>query len=55
MEEREKKSVEVKALYVTGHTAGNDLNKENIDAYGEYVKALAENNTQKARELFDKA
>jgi len=54
-EEREKKSVEVKALYVTGHTAGNDLNKENIDAYGEYVKALAENNTQKARELFDRA
>ncbi|NLL60270.1 MAG: hypothetical protein GX243_05405, partial [Tissierellia bacterium] len=28
-EEREKKTIEVKALYVTGHTAGNELNKEN--------------------------
>ena len=50
-QEREKKSVEVKALYATGHTAGNPLNKENIDAYGAYVKALAENDTLKAKEL----
>ena len=54
-EERDKRSVEVKALYATGHTAGNDLNKENIDAYGAYVKALEEKDTQKARELFDSA
>lgn len=54
-EEREKKSLEVRALYATGYTAGNSLNKENIDVYGEYVKALAENDTAKARELFNKA
>ncbi|HBC31335.1 MAG TPA: hypothetical protein DC024_08865 [Clostridiales bacterium] len=54
-EERDKKSVEVKALYATGHTAGNELNKENIDAYGAYVKALEEKDTQKARELFESA
>ncbi len=54
-QEREKKSVEVKALYATGHTAGNELNKENIDAYGAYIKALSENDTQKARELFNSA
>ncbi|HHZ00197.1 MAG TPA: hypothetical protein GYA03_03770 [Tissierellia bacterium] len=54
-EEREKKSLEVKALYVTGHTAGEDLNKENIEAYRAYVKALEENNTEKARELFESA
>ena len=54
-EEREKKSVEVKALYATGYTGGNELNKENIDAYGEYVKALAEKESQKARQLFDSA
>lgn len=50
-EEREKKNTEVKALYATGHTAGNLLSKENIDAYGAYVKALAENDTLKAKEL----
>lgn len=50
-EEREKKNVEVKALYATGHTAGNTLNKENIDAYGAYIKALNENDTLKAKEL----
>ena len=50
-QEHEKKNVEVKALYATGHTAGNTLNKENIDAYGAYVKALAENDTLKAKEL----
>ncbi len=54
-QEREKKSVEAKALYATGHTAGNDLNRENIDAYGAYVKALSENDTQRSRELFDSA
>lgn len=54
-EEREKKSVEVKALYATGHTAGNSLDKANIDAYGAYVKALEEKNTEKAREFFDGA
>ncbi len=50
--EREKKTEEVKALYATGHTAGNELNKENIDAYGAYVKAIRENDTKKASELF---
>ncbi|NLJ58899.1 MAG: hypothetical protein GX339_08660 [Tissierellia bacterium] len=54
-QEREKKSVEVRALYATGHTAGNSLSKENIDAYSEYVKALAENDAVKARELFERA
>lgn len=54
-EEREKKSVEVKALYATGHTAGNSLDKANIAAYGAYVKALEEKNTEKAREFFDGA
>jgi len=54
-EERDKKTVEVKALYVTAHTAENELNKENIDAYGAYVKALEEKDSQKARELFDSA
>ncbi len=54
-EEREKKIVEVKALYATGHTAGNELNKENIDAYGAYVKAVADKDTAKAKELFAKA
>ncbi len=50
-EEREKKNTEVKALYATGYTAGNSLSKENIDAYGAYVKALAENDTAKAKQL----
>ncbi len=50
-EEHEKKNLDVKALYATGYTAGNSLNKENIDAYGAYVKALAENDTLKAKEL----
>lgn len=54
-EEREKKNVEVKALYATGHTAGNELNKENIDAYGAYVKALADNDKAKANELYSAA
>ncbi len=54
-QEKEKKNVEVKALYATGYTAGNELNKENIDAYGAYVKALSENDTAKARELFNGA
>lgn len=54
-QEREKKNVEVKALYATGHTAGNPLNKENIDAYGAYVKALNENDTLKAKELLSNA
>lgn len=51
-EERDKKNVEVKALYATGYTAGNELNKENIDAYGAYVKALADNDKAKANELY---
>lgn len=50
-EEKEKKDLEVRALYATGHTAGNPLNKENIDAYAAYVKALADNDTLKAKEL----
>lgn len=50
-QERDKKSIEVMALYATGHTAGNTLSKENIDAYGAYIKALAENDTLKAKEL----
>ncbi|MGD9568998.1 MAG: putative glycoside hydrolase [Sedimentibacter sp.] len=54
-QEREKKSVDVKALYATGHTAGNSLSKENIDAYGAYVKALSENDTLKAKELLPQA
>ncbi len=54
-EEKEKKTIEVKALYATGHTAGNTLNKENIDAYGAYVKALAEKDNVKAKELFANA
>nr|WP_312578399.1 putative glycoside hydrolase [Sedimentibacter sp.] len=54
-EEYEKKNLEVKALYATGYTAGNDLNKVNIDAYGAYVKALAEKDTKKANELFQEA
>ena len=54
-QERDKKQAEVKALYVTGYTAGNELNKENIDAYSAYVKALEEKDTQKARELIDRA
>ncbi len=52
---REKKSIEVKALYATGHTAGNELNKENIDAYAAYVKALGENDVTKANSLFASA
>lgn len=54
-EEREKKVTEVKALYATGHTAGNELVKENIDAYGAYVKAIAEKDVKKANELFANA
>ncbi|WP_326907461.1 putative glycoside hydrolase [Sedimentibacter sp. MB31-C6] len=54
-EEREKTPVEVKALYATGYTAGNELNRDNIDAYGEYVKALADNDTKKINELYPKA
>ena len=49
--EREKRKVEVKALYATGHTAGNELNKANIDAYGAYVKALSDNDAGKTKEL----
>lgn len=51
-EERVKKNTQVRALYATGYTAGNSLNKENIDAYGAYVKALAENDTEKAKQLW---
>nr|WP_300094746.1 putative glycoside hydrolase [Sedimentibacter sp.] len=51
-EQREKKYVEVRALYATGHTAGNDLNKENIDAYSEYVKALQSNDKALASSLY---
>jgi len=54
-EERIKKVEEVKALYATGHTAGNELNKENIDAYGAYVKAIADKDVKKANELFASA
>jgi hypothetical protein len=54
-EEREKKSTEVKALYATGYTAGNELNKERIDAYGAYVKALADKDTKKVNELSKEA
>ena len=54
-EEREKKNTKVKALYATGHTAGNDLNKENIDAYGAYIKAIADKDFKKANELFASA
>lgn len=54
-EEQERKSLKVRALYATGYTAGNSLNKENIDAYGAYVKALAENDTNKAKELLPEA
>lgn len=50
-EEREKKNVQVKALYATGHTAGNELNKENIDAYSSYVKALQSGDKQAAAAL----
>lgn len=50
-ENKEKKNTEVKALYLTGHTAGNELRKPYIDAYGEYVKALSENNAKKAAGL----
>ena len=50
-QEREKKNIEVMALYATGHTAGNTLSKENIDAYGAYIKALAQKDTLKAKEL----
>lgn len=54
-EETEMKNVEVKALYATGHTAGNTLSKEHIDAYAEYVKAIGANDTLKAKELSPKA
>lgn len=53
--EHEKQNVEVKALYATGYTAGNELNKENIDAYGAYLKAIDEKDTKKANELFAQA
>ncbi|WP_019227862.1 putative glycoside hydrolase [Sedimentibacter sp. B4] len=51
-EQREKEYVEVRALYATGHTAGNELNKENIDAYSEYVKALQSNDKALASSLY---
>lgn len=51
-EQREKEYVEVRALYATGHTAGNDLNKENIDAYSAYVKALQSNDKALASSLY---
>lgn len=54
-QERDKKKLEVKALYATGHTAGNELNKENIDAYGAYVKAIRDNDAKKANELLSGA
>lgn len=54
-QEHDKKKVEVKALYATGHTAGNELNKVNIDAYGAYVKAIRDNDIKKANELFASA
>ncbi len=54
-QERDKKDTEVKALYATGYTAGNSLNKENIDAYGAFIKALNENDTLKAKELLPSA
>lgn len=54
-QEREKKNTIVKALYATGHTAGNSLNKENIDAYGAFIKALADKDASKAKELLPEA
>jgi len=54
-EKRIKKVAEVKALYATGYTASNELNKDNIDAYGAYVKAIADKDVKKANELFASA
>lgn len=54
-EEEEKKTIEVKALYATGHTAGSEIDKNRIDDYSAYVKALAEGDVEKASELSVKA
>lgn len=54
-QEQEKRNVEVMALYATGYTAGNSLSKENIDAYGAYIKALADKDAAKAKELLPNA
>ncbi|MDW5300676.1 MAG: putative glycoside hydrolase [Sedimentibacter sp.] len=54
-QQREKKNLEIKALYSTGHTAGDELSKENIDAYAAYVKALADKDSIKANSLLAEA
>jgi len=44
-EEKELKTVKAKALYLTGNVSGFKFNKEDIDYYAEYVKAIS-NQTQ---------
>lgn len=51
---KEKITKEVRALYATGYTAGNKLNKESIELYASYIRAIEDKNTQKINELSSK-
>ncbi len=53
--EEDKKTLEAKGLYLTGYTASLSVNKENVEIYSEYVKALQSNDTAKINELKSKA
>lgn len=53
--EEDKKNLEAKGLYATGYTAAMSVNRENVNIYSEYVKALEANDTAKINELSSKA
>lgn len=49
-ETREAITIEAKGLFSTGGTAGFKVNKEDVEAYAEYIRALKEKNNTKIRE-----
>lgn len=52
--EKEIEKVEAKGLYVTGNVAGMTVDKDKVEMYAEYIKALYENNSSKINELKSK-
>lgn len=52
--QREIEKIEAKGLYVTGNVAGMSVDKENVELYAQYSKALYENDVNKINELKSK-
>lgn len=50
-DEREIEKIEAKGLFVTGNVAGMSVDKDNVEMYAEYSKALNENDSAKINEL----